>query len=140
MPDTRLTLLAVGWLEPDAPHEKGKTDAAFFARLIDFLEEPWQPFAAAGRHPCGFCRLTGGPTSVSVEPERGPGLSVDVGIANLFVPGRDVLYMAPSLIVHFIDAHEYKPPYEFVEAVMACPEMRSAAYLRAIHAVGAPSC
>ncbi len=35
-----------------------------------------------------------------------------------------------------IDAHQYRPPDVFQQAVMACPEMRSMPYLKAIRANG----
>jgi hypothetical protein len=136
MPDPRLTLLAVGWLEPGHLYDKGPVDEAFFARLIELLVDPWQPFAAGGRHRCGFCRFTGGPVTVTYSMGTGQGSSIAVGVSNLFVPGDGVLYMAPSLVAHYIDAHEYRPPRAFVDAVLACPAMRSAPYLRALHAVG----
>jgi hypothetical protein len=49
-----------------------------------------------------------------------------------------VLYAAPSLILHYIDAHEYAPPEAFCEAVLACPPMGSEAYLQAIIRNGPP--
>jgi hypothetical protein len=136
MSDPRLALVAVGWLEPEHPYVKGDVEERFFARLMELLVEPWQPFAAAGRHECRFCAFSGGPGTVSYAARVGQHVNVSIGWANVFVPGRDVLYMAPSTIAHYIDSHGYKPPAEFVDAVLACPEMKSAAYLRAIHAVG----
>lgn len=133
--ERRVTLVAVGWLDPSHRYDKGAVDERFVARLFDLLVEPWQPFAMAGRHPCGFCRFSGGPGVVAYS--RGAGTNtVTVGAANLFVPGSDVLYMAPSLIVHYVDAHEYAPPREFSEAVLACPTMKTADYLKALRAVG----
>jgi hypothetical protein len=72
-----------------------------------------------GPHFCDFCRI-----------------STVGGVANLFIPGEGVLYVAPELIVHYVDAHEYAPPIEFQRAVLACPPMRSAAYFKAILANG----
>ena len=46
---------------------------------------------------------------------------VAVGSANVFVPGRNVLYMAPSLVVHYIDAHGYRPPDDFHGGRRALP-------------------
>jgi hypothetical protein len=40
--------------------------------------------------------------------------------------------VAPELIVHNIAAHWYKPPDVFIEAVLACPDMRSMEYKKAI--------
>jgi len=134
--DQRLKLISIGWLDPEHSFEKGAVDESFFARLMSLLVNPWQPFAAAGRHPCSFCRFSGGPGTVRYRPPRGGEMQVDVGAANVFVPGDGVLYMAPSSIAHYIDAHQYRPPDEFIAAVLACPDMRSIDYLRAIHAVG----
>jgi hypothetical protein len=49
-----------------------------------------------------------------------------------------LLAVAPSLILHSMDAHEYAPPAAFCEAVLACPPMRSMDYLRAILKNGPP--
>ncbi|AMV29564.1 hypothetical protein VT84_34535 [Gemmata sp. SH-PL17] len=55
-----------------------------------------------------------------------------MGVSNLWLPGDGFLFVAPSLILHYMDAHEYSPPDEFQEAVRACPPMRSMAYLKAL--------
>jgi hypothetical protein len=54
-----------------------------------------------------------------------------LGVVNLFVPGRACVYVAPSLIAHYIQAHRYSPPKEFVEAVLRCPETHSEEYVHA---------
>lgn len=46
------------------------------------------------------------------------------------------IYIAPSTVIHYIDAHHYCPPDEFQKAVVNCPEMRSMNYLKAILANG----
>lgn len=74
----------------------------------------------AGRHPCTLCRFTGGPATL---PYRS--LNLVLGSANLYVPASDCIYLAQSLIVHYVDAHGYLPPAEFQLAVLACPQMRS---------------
>ena len=57
---------------------------------------------------------------------------VRFGANNLFVPGEGVIYVAPSMIAHYIDAHAYEPPRVFWEAVMKCPEMWSDGYGQAL--------
>jgi hypothetical protein len=136
MPDPRLTLVAVGWLEPGHTYEQGTVDERFFSSLMELLVDPWQPFAAGGGHPCGFCAYSGGPGTVTYRSRKRPDCRVVVGSANVFVPSHDVLFMAPSLIVHYVDAHGYRPPAAFRDAVERCPPMRSSKYLRAINAVG----
>lgn len=58
------------------------------------------------------------------------------GISNLFLPGKNCIFLAPSMIVHYIDRHKYEPPAEFWQAVLDCPEMRSDAYKQALLANG----
>lgn len=59
-------------------------------------------------------------------------LTVRFGATNLFVPGEGCVYIAPSMIVHYLDVHDYDPPAIFWEAVMNCPEMRSDTYRQAL--------
>ena len=63
--------------------------------------------------------------------ERG-GLVIRFGARNLFVPDKGCVYVAPSMIVHYIDVHRYEPPATFWEAVMKCPEMGSQNYRQAL--------
>jgi len=57
-----------------------------------------------------------------------------MGNRNLFVPGAGFLYITPSLVLHYIDAHQYAPPEEFVKAVLECPPTRSQDYKNAVQA------
>ena len=59
-----------------------------------------------------------------------------VGFKNVFVPADAKIYVAPELILHYIDQHGYAPPSEFQQAVLDCPTMRSIDYLRAISGLG----
>lgn len=124
-------LLAVGFLDPRETCFTGTVSRAFFESLTLLLVDPWQPFVNAGRHPCPFCRFTGGPAAVSFD-----GHDCSVGTSLLFVPGTTAAYVAPSLIAHYIDAHGYAPPEEFQRAVLHCPRMKSAAYRRALREFG----
>ena len=122
---------AVGWLAPDHTYVKGPVAPEFFAALMQLLSNPWQPFVLVGRHRCEFCKFTGGPARITMNHA-----SAAIGTTNLFVPGGEVAYVAPSLIVHYIDAHGYAPPVAFRGAVLACPPMRSIEYLKAIRHYG----
>jgi hypothetical protein len=37
------------------------------------------------------------------------------------VPNGDVLFVAPEMIVHYVEQHQYAPPKEFVAAVLRSP-------------------
>ncbi|WP_444547640.1 DUF7919 family protein [Sorangium atrum] len=126
-------LRAVGWHESGHSFTTGPVAKEFFGALMRLLSNPWQPVAFAGRQPCPYCRFTGGAAELRFED-----VAISVGANNLFVPARDeaVVYVAPSLIAHYIDAHDYCPPPVFQEAVLDCPEMRSFAYLKKIKEKG----
>lgn len=119
--------LAVGWLEPEYEYPQGALQPRFIERLSELLVDPWQPFVHMGTHDCGFCRLTGGPGQFTCGHT-----TIQMKVNNLFIPAEQHVFVAPSLILHYMDAHLYCPPRAFQEAVLACPPMRSMDYLKAI--------
>lgn len=125
--------VAVGWLEPGNGYLKDDVSKDFFEKLCSLLQKPWQPpVGCAGLHRCSFCRFSGGG-----EVSFG-GLKFSSSSNNLlFVPSGNQLFVAPTGIAHYIDAHEYCPPKEFQQAVLNCPAMRSAEYLEALMATRA---
>lgn len=123
--------LAIGWLDAESPYPKGDVDEQFMAKLVELLVDPWQPAVAMGRHECPFCRFSGGPATFQFG-----NTTARMGVSNLFVPATGVIYVAPSLILHYIDSHGYAPPEEFRRGVMECPTMKSIQYLKAILANG----
>lgn len=124
--------IAVGWLEPEHEFARGDVSPEFFEALCRLLVDPWSFVATAGVHPCGFCRFSGG-GSAAFKHYRIEGF----GHGMLFVPSGSTLYVSPTSIAHYIDAHGYFPPAEYQRAVMQCPDMRSMAYMRALLATPA---
>ncbi|ABX04662.1 MAG TPA: hypothetical protein DEF47_01815 [Herpetosiphon sp.] len=124
-------LLAVGWLERGHPYPKGSIASAVQTKLVSLCENPWEPLAFLGWHACDRCLPDGQPDALHAD-----GMTVPMGSENLFVPGHGLLYVAPSLIVHFIAVHGYQPPPAFCAAVLACPPMGSEDYLQAISSNG----
>jgi hypothetical protein len=99
---------AVGWLHPGHPYTRGKVAAEFLARLKEFIRRQ----SLSGNHFCfpGF----GGYYTCEFCGNAG-------GIGNLGLPRDDILFVFPEMIVHYIEAHEYKPPDEFITALMRSP-------------------
>lgn len=126
-----VSLIAVGWLDFDKPFPKGDVERHFFSELVALAEHAWQPTLMQGRHPCAMCQFTAGPHQLVFETT-----TVHLGALNIFVPSRDGIYVAPSLILHYIDAHRYKPPMPFMEAVHWCPPMRSPEYMDGLRTHG----
>jgi hypothetical protein len=113
------------------PYKKGSVTEEFFGALMKLLQDPWQPVASAGREPCGYCRF-----SKWVSELKYRELIVSLGSNNLFVPGNNHVFVAPSMIAHYIDAHECQPPAQFQEAVLSCPEIRSTSYYKKLEEAG----
>lgn len=105
-------ILAVGWLSDNVTFPRGDTPRQVYDRLVEFCKNPWQPFVSMGYHGCEICQFDG----------------EQLGNSNLFFPHEKKILVCPELIVHYINAHSYQPPELFCEAVLACPEMDSAAY------------
>lgn len=100
----RKSLFAVGWLEPGHEYPRGIVLIDFVERLRQLLQDPWTPIRFCGRQLCGFCE------------------SEDSYSANyLFIPWKGVAYASPEGILHYVEAHSYRPPDVFVEAVLRCP-------------------
>ena len=98
----------IGWLSVEHAFPTGEVPPTFIEKLRAHLQDPWQPVVTWGRYRCNLCpaHLSDGPIS---------------GSRNLWIPGEGVVYVAPELILHYIEAHHYKPPGEFILAVLNCP-------------------
>jgi hypothetical protein len=125
--DLSSCLRAVGWLAKRKPFTTGPMDRPAYDKLEElrkgFLQARWRWLLFnhfLGYHECDLC-------SESNAAE---------GIKNLFIPGPGFIFVAPELILHYIKAHAYQPPFEFSQAVLACPPVPSAAYLEAVSANG----
>jgi hypothetical protein len=128
-------LIAVGWLESGQPVPTGDVSPVVFERLFDLVVNPWLPGPSVmfmGWHNCDLCRNG----QRGLREVRLGSRSHHVGSGNLFVPTDARLYVAPSLILHYIDTHGYAPPREFQQAVLACPPIGSDEYTRACESFG----
>jgi hypothetical protein len=99
---------AVGWLHPDHAYKKGTVPAEFLARLKEFIRRPslsgddFHFPGFGGLHTCEFCGRAH-------------------GCGNLGVPSGGVLFIFPDMVVHYIEAHGYRPPEEFIAALLKSP-------------------
>lgn len=105
---------AIGWLEQGHVVSTGRVSDAFVSALRNHVNDPgrWLAVISAGFHVCdlGGCERTSGSHYV-------------------IIPARSCVYVAPDLVTHYVEAHSYLPPSEFVDAVIACPEQSSDAYV-----------
>jgi hypothetical protein len=112
-------LRAVGWLSKDHSFPTGKSPELFVARLRSVCEQSGKSIEtlgwpnAGGTHVCEFCREF-----------RSAG--------NIGVPAGPILFVAPEMVVHYVERHKYLPPAEFIEAASATPLPGTAGYVEAI--------
>src|SRR5262249_38297781 len=102
-PTRGLDVLNIGWLDEGHPFPVGQPTQAFRDALADLCKHPI--LLHRGSHACWFCRGR-------LQKEAGNGQVRVLG-------GRDVWYSAPILVHHYVTQHEYRPPAEFIEAVLS---------------------
>lgn len=104
---------AVGWLAKNHSFITGSVDSDFLQILKRHIAESWTFVASAGLHECEFCNRF-------------------ASAGNVIIPTETSVYIAPEMIAHYIDVHSYKPPNEFIQAVMDCPQQESPEYMKLI--------
>jgi hypothetical protein len=109
--ETNGYLKSVGWLDRAHEYPIGEIGQMEYCKLVELMNDPFQPGMFGGHHTCNICQFDGA-----------------TGSHNLFIPGNGVIYVCPELITHYIACHRYKPPMEFLEAAMKCPDTRSMEY------------
>lgn len=110
--------LNVGWLSREMPFEKGVTSQQFKDRLLEFCSDELVINIMRGFHACEFCNLS---YEQWADKRNKPGEKnhwASIGDGEIRVLGKSAVYAAPSLIYHYVIDHQYKPPDEFVEAVL----------------------
>src|SRR5580704_6216804 len=108
-------VLNVGWLSADHPFSKGAAADRLVAALQRLVATPVNLYR--GSHFCEFCDLPMkmSPSGIPI-PDPLPGTT---GNGEIRVTAADgTTYVAPVLILHYVVAHAYLPPQEFVEAMI----------------------
>ncbi|MET9513441.1 hypothetical protein ABZX62_34205 [Streptomyces flavidovirens] len=101
----------VGWLARVRPYAKGDAPPGL-VEALKAMQQTHRVQQTRGYHFCPWCaaRLLGLVGARDNCPR---------GSAEIRVIGEGVVYAAPELITHYVEAHGYAPPAEFVRAVLA---------------------
>jgi hypothetical protein len=109
--DRTAGMVNVGWLGAGEDFPRGDCPDEIVRRLIALAASPRN--LTRGRHHCEFCAV-GSP----VRAESDDGTVAWLGNGEVHVRSGDgPLYAAPTLVVHYIQAHRYLPPRDFRDAV-----------------------
>jgi len=97
--------LAVGFLGRNGPFETGKMPAAFPPALLPYCQPSATVCHIKANRPCPLCNQ----------------LIAGYGSGELRAIGDEELYAAPDLLHHYVTAHHYRPPDEFIDAILHGP-------------------
>ena len=108
----------VGWLGKGIEFRKGAMPKAARDHLVELVAESPQN-VTRGLHDCELCDVESPIAVDAPRSKRGVAFLGNAEVHVRLVDGR--VLAAPTLIVHYIDAHDYLPPDEFVRALLLKP-------------------
>lgn len=94
-------VISVGWLDGEHEYTKGDIDPERWSKIKMILESRGPVRLTMGGHKCALCGRESGN-----------------GEFHAYNPRTNKIYIAPALILHYIQTHQYVPPEEFLEAVL----------------------
>jgi len=109
------SILNIGWLSDKFDFPTGKLSRGIFSKIDTLIKEPTNLYR--GSHHCEFCPQ---PIHEKVEGQFLSKIVRDChsGNGEIRVQGDNgITYVAPTLIAHYIEAHQYLPPREFINAI-----------------------
>jgi hypothetical protein len=112
-------VLNVGWLDPRYPFAKQQPTTVFLENLEKFYYRVVDQ--TRGIHICPFCPESKSKAKWPAPSTRATILNREIvlGSAEIRVSAPGVTYACPNLIYHYIKDHDYRPPDEFIDAVMS---------------------
>lgn len=112
---------AIGWLDEEHDFQTSHPDEEVLNALWQFCKT--SVAQTRGVHPCPFCKRQLG-TEVQRAKE-----SLLLGTAEIRIfSSEGKVYAAPTLIYHYVADHRYRPPAEFLEALLKGPRPGSEEY------------
>jgi len=97
-------MFRMGWLERGQPFPTGRVPAPTVEKLRVLCAEPVA--LTRGFHCCDLCNAK--------DPELGNG-EIHVSL------DEETMFVAPQMILHYIEAHDYCPHEDFLRAVNESP-------------------
>jgi hypothetical protein len=97
----------------------GECNRDFVARLNDQCRDGVN--RTRGLYRCSLCSASAFGGAWPPESNRvvSPAGDYVVGGAEIRVTGADdTVYAAPDMIIHYVERHQYKPPEQFIAAVL----------------------
>jgi hypothetical protein len=113
----RTNILNVGWLARGHVFPVGVVSEAFARALRHLIKSPENLYR--GYHSCEFCPEPPIVVSSTGLRTRSPPGETE-GNGEIRVAGSNgIVYVAPVLVAHYVEVHKYRPPDEFIQAVIS---------------------
>lgn len=120
-------VLHVGWLDNKHPFTKGDVDVRLIEKMKCLASRPVELYR--GKHHCELCIepldlvKTYLPNGIVIDPTCSWAQWWDAHTSNgeIRVSRKGFTFAAPVLIVHYIEAHHYLPPEQFLNAIDETP-------------------
>lgn len=111
--------VSIGWLDSDHPFRTGPVSSTFIAKLRWIVTTRNEVFDAhcnemRAIQPCLLCNR-------QIDLQLSDGTHYVMGMSEIWIPKNDRCdrwFACPSLILHYIEDHQYCPPAEFIDAVI----------------------
>lgn len=112
--------LNIGWLGVQIPFETGLTPQEFKNKLLRFCLDQYIVLITRGFHACEFCWFPWTQWDEYDQEDRYGSSAhwASIGNGEIRVLGKSAVYAAPALVYHYVVEHQYKPPDEFIEAIL----------------------
>ena len=113
-------VLNVGWLDRAEPYATGAVPDLFAERLRIWFGSA-RINQMRGIHQCNLCHNS---RSILLPISENPsceseGKSLFFGNWEIWIPSSNqIVFACPALIIHYVESHKYRPPNEFISAVM----------------------
>ncbi|NCS50695.1 MAG: hypothetical protein GPJ29_23535 [Microcystis aeruginosa BK11-02] len=111
-------LLNVGWIGNEIKQNSNSIDDKIFKSLCynirEFIKYPVNLYR--GSHRCEIC---------GYDPYV-PGVEYKGGNGEIWIQGpNNLVFVAPTMILHYIEDHKYVPPIEFIQSAVNVSSMES---------------
>lgn len=123
--------LTVGWLERGKAYPTGKTSVEFQEKLLAFC---FNGRTVNPQNNIQRCAV-GDNCPRILPPEKRNDQTAHFGSSEIRVIGETEVYAAPTLIYHYVTGHHYRPPDEFITAVLTGPAPGSSEHQALINAL-----
>jgi hypothetical protein len=108
----------VGWLDGEHPYPRGAVPSQLLDKMKELARTPVELYR--GFHICEVCKWS---PKKDEDNEQAFLKWEELRQSNgaIRVTAKGITYAAPVLVIHYIEAHEYLPPKDFLRAIESWP-------------------